>query len=74
MDEKPRAIANLDDDDTADTAAQSGPLGKLVDREVGSGTVESERSTRASSTPSQPSTGSMEYGAGTTEHDDDREG
>jgi hypothetical protein len=74
MDEKPRAIANLDDDDTADTAAQSGPLGKLVDQEVGSGTVESEHSTRVSTTPSQPSTASMEYGAGTTEHDDDREG
>jgi DNA polymerase-4 len=68
------AVANLDDDDTADTSAESGPLGRLLDLEVRSDTVESAASTRESGTPSQPSTASIEYGAGTTEHDDDREG
>lgn len=74
MDEKPRTIANLDDDETADTAAVSGPLGRLVEREIGSGTVESEDSTPKPITPSQPNTASTEYAAGTIEHDDDREG
>ena len=75
MDEKPRTIASLEDDDeTADAAAESGPLGKLVEREIGSGTVESGDSTRESITSSQPTTASTQYAAGTTEHDDDREG
>lgn len=72
MDEKPRTIANLDDDETADTAAVSGPLGKLVERELGARTVEPEDAPK-SATPSPPGTTSTDYAEGTTEHDDDRE-
>lgn len=74
MDEKPRTIADLDDDETADAAAESGPLGRLVEREIASGTVESVESVSESNRPDHPGTASTEYAEGTTEHDDDREG
>lgn len=70
MDEKPRANANLDHDET-NTAAVSGPLGKLVERESRSGSVEVD--TPDSIAPAQPSSRSVEYAEGTTEHDDDHE-
>ena len=73
MDEKPRPIAELDDDETADSAAASGPLGRLVEQEIAPGTVESA-DTAASKTPGQRTAAQIEYAAGTTEHDDDREG
>ena len=74
MDEKPRTFADLDDDETADTAAESGPLGRLVEAEIASRTAESERGTRESNRLEQPISASTEYAGGTTEHDDDREG
>ena len=72
MDEKPWAIDDLDGDDTADEAALSGPLGRLVEDQIDSGTVEFD--VRKSITPSQPSIRPSEYAEGTTEHADDREG
>jgi hypothetical protein len=73
MDETPRAIADLDDDDTADPAVVTGPLGKLVAQQLGSGSAESEH-TPKSMTSSQPSIRPPEYAEGTTEHEDDHEG
>jgi hypothetical protein len=70
----PRSEPDQDDDDAVDSAENSGPLGRLIEQEIGSGTVESEDTTRLSNTPSQPSTVSTDYAAGTTEHDDDRGG
>jgi hypothetical protein len=74
MDEKPPPVADLDDDETADSAAASGPLGRLVEQEIRPGTVESDDDSPKTETPSQRSTATIEYAAGTTEHDDDREG
>jgi hypothetical protein len=74
MDEKPRPLADLDDDETADSAAASGPLGNLLEHQRGAGMVESDDDSPKSETPSQRSTATIEYAAGTTEHDDDREG
>ena len=71
MDEKPWVI-DLDGDETSDEAAVSGPLGRLVDSQIDSGTVESD--VRKSVTPSQPSIRPIEYAEGTAEHGDDREG
>ena len=73
MDDKPRTEADQDDDETADSTEESGPLGRFIERETGSGTVESEGSTGISNGPKQPNTASTDYAAGTTEHDDDRE-
>ena len=74
MAEKPRPIANLDDDDaTADMAVASGPLATLVERESGPGTVESVDAPRNSTSAAEGRTASIEYAAGTTEHDDDDE-
>jgi hypothetical protein len=72
MDDKPRTEIDQDDEETADTE-DSGPLGRLIERETGSGTVESADSTEISNGPKQPNTASTDYAAGTTEHDDDRE-
>jgi hypothetical protein len=72
MDEKPRPVPDLDDDETAGSAEGSGPLGSLIDRETASATVESDI-TRKGNRPGQPDTASTEYAAGTTEHEDDRE-
>jgi hypothetical protein len=74
MDEKPRPVADLDDDETAGSAQESGPLGRLIDQETSSSsaTVESDI-TRIANRQNQPDTASTDYAAGTTEHDDDRE-
>jgi hypothetical protein len=74
MDEKPRPLAELDDDETADSAAVSGPLGSLLEHQRGAGAAESDDDSAESETRSQRSTATIEYAAGTTEHDDDREG
>jgi hypothetical protein len=66
MDEKPQTW--VDEDETAASNADSGPLGRLIEQESGSSTVES-----AEATPSQPNTVSTDYAAGTREHDDDPE-
>jgi hypothetical protein len=60
------------DDETPDSAEESGPLGRLLDRWSGPTTAESEGPTQMSNKPSQPSSDS--YAEGTHEHDDDREG
>jgi hypothetical protein len=73
MDETPRPIADLDDDDTADSSVVTGPLGKLVEQQLGPGSVESNN-TPESTTSSQPSIRPPEYAEGTTEHEDDHEG
>jgi hypothetical protein len=67
MDDKPQTGVS-DNDETTDSSADSGPLGRLVEQEIGSSTVESEEAT-----PSQPGTVSTDYAAGTREHDDDRD-
>lgn len=67
MDDKTQIWVD-EDDETADSSADSGPLGRLVEQETGSSTVQP-----ADATPSQPSTVSTDYAAGTREHDDDRE-
>jgi len=72
MDDKPRTVADQDDDEPADGAADSGPLGALVER--GSNAVEFEDTPETLNRPSQPSTASTDYAEGTSEHDDDREG
>jgi hypothetical protein len=67
MDDKPQRRPD-EDDETAASSADSGPLGRLVEQEAGSSAVEP-----AEATPSQPSTVSTDYATGTHEHDDDRE-
>jgi hypothetical protein len=67
MDDKPQTSED-EDDQPDDASADSGPLGRLVERDIGASTVES-----ADATPGQPSTVSTDYAAGTHEHDDDRE-
>ena len=61
-------------DETPDSAEESGPLGRLLERWIGSSTAESEGATQILNKPSQPSTVSTDYAEGTHEHDDDREG
>lgn len=74
MAEKPRPIANLDDDDaTADVAVASGPLVTLVERSSGPGTVEPVDAPQSSTAAPESRTASIEYAAGTIEHDDDDE-
>jgi hypothetical protein len=67
MDDRPQTWI-AEDDETAASSADSGPLGRLVEQEAGSSAVEPAEATR-----SQPSTVSTDYAAGTREHDDDRE-
>jgi hypothetical protein len=67
MDDKPQRRVD-EDDETAASSADNGPLGNLVEQEAGSSAVEP-----AEATPSQPSTVSTDYARGTHEHDDDRE-
>jgi hypothetical protein len=74
MDDNPRNVASLDDDETAEKPAVSGPLAALVEREIGPGTVETDDFSVHSSVPSERKTAPAEYAEGTTEHDDDREG
>jgi hypothetical protein len=74
MNDTLRTEADQDDDVTADSTEESGPLGRLIEREIGSGTVESEDINQISNGPTQPSTASTDYAAGTTEHDDEGEG
>jgi hypothetical protein len=73
MNDKPRTVADQDDDETADSSQESGPLGKLIEREIDSATVESGSVSGISNKPGQPSTTATDYAAGTTEHADDRE-
>jgi hypothetical protein len=63
-----------EDDETSDSAEESGPLGRLLERSNRSSTAESEGGTQIVNKPSQPSTVSPDYAEGTHEHDDDREG
>jgi hypothetical protein len=63
-----------EDDETPDSAEESGPLGRLLDHWSGSSTAESEGATQTLNRPSQPSSVSTDYAEGTREHDDDREG
>lgn len=72
MDDKPRDEFD-EDDDTPDSAEESGPLGRLLEHGTGSGTAESEGATQMLNKPSQPGTVSTDYAEGTREHDDDRE-
>lgn len=71
MDDKPRAKADPDDE-PAGTAADSGPLGRLLERD--SNSVEFAGTPDTLKRPSQPDTASPDYAEGTSEHDDDREG
>lgn len=73
MDDKLRNEVD-DDDETPDSAQQSGPLGRLLEHGVGSNPAAFEGATEILDKPSQPSTVSTDYAEGTREHDDDREG
>lgn len=73
MDDKLRNEVD-EDDETTDSAEESGPLGRLLEQWSGSSEAESEGATQTSIKPSQPSTVSADYAEGTREHDDDREG
>jgi hypothetical protein len=73
MDDKLRNDVD-EDDETPDSAENSGPLGGLLEHWIDSSTADSEGATQVLNKPTQPSTVSTDYAEGTHEHDDDREG
>lgn len=73
MDDKLRPEVD-EDDETPDTAEESGPLGRLLDHWITSDGAESENDPRTLNKPSEPRAVSTDYAEGTREHDDDREG
>jgi len=71
MDDNPRTKTDHDDDELPGDTADSGPLGRLVDRDYTAGTF--EHSPEALNRPTEPGTASTDYAEGTREHDDDRD-
>ena len=66
-----------EDDESPDSANESGPLGRLLEEGIGSDGAQSEAATQIQilNQPSQPPRAvSPDYAEGTGEHDDDREG
>ena len=75
MDQKLRPEFD-EDDESPDSANESGPLGRLLEQGIGSDGAQSEAATQIQTLnePSQPRAVSTDYAEGTGEHDDDREG
>ena len=71
MDDEARTVA--EDDETRESAEESGPLGRLLEQSASSSAAESEvRRQDSTNGPSEPAAASTDYAEGTREHDDDR--
>jgi len=71
MDDEARRVD--EDDETRESAEESGPLGRLLDQSTGSSAAQSQVPGQVKTNrPSEPAAASTDYAEGTREHDDDR--